>query len=100
MAFDDTNLLIGGVYGSKGNVITKTMEELDFRVEAEAALKEVAYTIREGGLSIALESKTTCAYINLTTVEGKKFTIRLSRRGFEVSLLSYCSQKRLKSIVY
>ena len=58
---------------------------LDFRVEAELSLKEVAYTIQEGELSHGLASSSSCAYINLTTKEGKKLTVRLSMRGFEVS---------------
>lgn len=57
---------------------------LDFRVEAEKSLKEVAYAIQEGELSQCLASSSSCAYINLTTKEGKKLTIRLSMRGFEV----------------
>ena len=67
------------------NIYIRMEAGLDFRVEAEQSVKEVAYAIGEGGLSKSLESKTTCAYINLTTVEGRRFTVRLSQRGFEVS---------------
>lgn len=64
------------------------MESLDFRVEAKMSVEEIAYAVREACLSEKLESVSTCAYINLTTKEDNKFTIRLSPRGFEVSLVT------------
>ena len=61
------------------------MEEFDLRVEAVECLKEVEFAITGGCLSRKLESTSACAYLNLTTKEDSKFTVRLTQRGFEVS---------------
>ena len=58
---------------------------VDLMVEAEQSLQEVSYALSAGLLSKSLPSTPTCAYINLTTKEGKEMTVRLSLRGFEVS---------------
>lgn len=64
------------------------MEErpiVNFITEAKQNLQEVSYAIQEGLLSSELPSSPECAYINLTTREGKQLTVRLSMKGFEVS---------------
>lgn len=55
-------------------------------VEAEQSIQEVSYALDAGVLSKTLPSTPSCAYINLTTKESKEMTVRLSLRGFEVSL--------------
>ena len=65
-------------------LLPRMESDLDFRVEAERSLKEVAFAVLEGELSHNLVSSSSCAYINLTTKEGKRMTIRVGMRGFEV----------------
>ena len=62
-------------------------EIINFTHEAQRSLEEVAYAIREGTLSQCLSSSGNCAYINITTKEDKKVTVRLSTRGFEVAIV-------------
>ena len=57
---------------------------LNFREEARQSLAEVAYAIGEGVLSQKLHNDSEGAYCNITTLEGKRFCVRLSWRGFEV----------------
>ena len=57
---------------------------VDFKEEARQSLAEVSYAIREGMLSGNLDSASECAYLNITTLEGEQFCVRLSWRGFEV----------------
>lgn len=45
---------------------------------------QVAYAIKEGVVSGHLPNSTACVYINITTMEGERYCIRLSMRGFEV----------------
>ena len=58
---------------------------VNMTVEAEQSLREVSYALSVGTLSKILPSSPSCAYINLTTKEGREMTVRLSLRGFEVS---------------
>ena len=51
---------------------------------------QVSYAIREGQLSSSLPCERTCVYMNITTLEDRRFCIRLSMRGFEVCLLHVC----------
>ncbi len=53
-------------------------------MEAQQILQEVSYAIKEGALSNNLPSSPCCVYINFTTMEDRKITVRLSSRGFEV----------------
>ena len=63
---------------------------VDFVVEVEQSLKEVAYAIEVGTLSGSLPSDPNCAYFNLTTKEKREMTVRLTLRGFEVSVQLHC----------
>ena len=67
--------------------VSRQMEErvVNFTVEAQQSLKEVLYAIEEGRISSSLTSSGEVAYLNLTTREGNKFTVRLCMRGFQVS---------------
>lgn len=57
---------------------------LDFVKEAQQSLDEVRYAITAGWISEKLVSTRECSYINVTTLEGEAFCIRLTWRGFEV----------------
>ena len=59
---------------------------VDFLQEARQSLEEVAYAIREGKMSNTLLCDSSCVHLNLTTLEGLRFCVRLSLRGFEVHL--------------
>ena len=62
----------------------KERRDIDFVEEARQNLKEVEYALSEGCLSTVHPNGTECVHINLTTLEGNKFCVRLSRMGFEV----------------
>ena len=64
---------------------------IDFRTEAKQSLEEVRYAIGAGWLSQQLPDSNECVFLNLTTVEGGHFCIRLSWRGFEVSKPLWCT---------
>ena len=59
---------------------------LNFRQEAQQSLEEVAYAIAEGKISDTLPCGPGCVHLNLTTLEGQRYCLRLSMRGFEVRL--------------
>ena len=65
---------------------------IDFLQEARQSLEEVAYAIREGKMSNTLLCDSSCVHLNLTTLEGLRFCVRLSLRGFEVHLFLSRSQ--------
>ena len=61
---------------------------VNFVEEAQQSLDEVRYAISAGWISEKLASTCECTYLNVTTLEGEEFCVRLSWRGFEVSELA------------
>ena len=60
--------------------------EMNWRKEAELALRDVRFAVDHCWVSEKLPSTRDCAFFNLTTVEGQEFCVRLSWRGFEVNV--------------
>ena len=71
---------------------------IDFLQEARQSLEEVAYAIREGKMSNTLQCDSSCVHLNLTTLEGLRFCVRLSLRGFEVHL--FLSRSQLSAAIH
>ena len=61
---------------------------VNFVEEAQQSLDEVRYAISAGWISEKLASTCERTYLNVTTLEGEEFCVRLSWRGFEVSELA------------
>ena len=61
---------------------------VNFVEEAQQSLDEVRYAINAGWISEKLASTCECTYINVTTLEGGEFCVRLSWSGFEVGELA------------
>ena len=57
---------------------------IDFISEAQASLGEVSFALKRGELSESLPCSSQCAFINLTTLEGREFCVRLNCSGFKV----------------
>lgn len=62
----------------------ETSNVVDFVREAQQSLDEVRYAITAGWISEKLGSTRECSYMNVTTLEGEAYCIRLTWRGFEV----------------
>lgn len=50
--------------------------------EANAAVKETAFGVRDIRIAEALPFNESLAYLNLTTLEGEKLCIEISASGF------------------
>jgi len=50
--------------------------------EAAAVIRDVQEHLKEARVSTVLESDESQIYLNLTTLEGKKVTVKLCARGF------------------
>lgn len=51
-------------------------------LEAEAAVSETAFGVRDIRIAEALPFSESLAYLNLTTLEGERLCIEISARGF------------------
>lgn len=81
-------------------------EEHVLKVEAEEAVKEIAYAVQEVSLSTSLPSNDEIVYLNVKTKEGHAFCVELTAQGFRVGivqvleqfsfqlLVGYCYEKR------
>lgn len=75
-------------------------KEIDFKVEAEAVIEDIGFTVKSISISSKLPASRNCAYLNVLTKENKCLCIELSEQGFQVMLynLSRLSEKTLMRI--
>ncbi|VDM00443.1 unnamed protein product [Schistocephalus solidus] len=52
-------------------------------VEAEAAVTETAFAVRDIRISEALPFNESLAYLNLTTLEGESLCVQINANGFQ-----------------
>lgn len=62
-------------------------EEIDFRLEAEAVIKDIGFAVKSISISNKLPASRECVYLNVSTKESKRFCVELSVLGFLVSLV-------------
>lgn len=60
-------------------------------MEAEAAVKEVAFGLRDIRISESLPFTSMLAYLNLLTLEGDRLCIEISAAGFRPVGILYAS---------
>lgn len=63
------------------------MESLNFINEAEVALKETTFGVKEAHLSESLPCSEAAVYINFTTLEGNRYCVHLDLGGYEVCII-------------
>ena len=61
-------------------------EEIDFKVEAEAVIEDISFTVISISISSKLPASRECVYLNVLTKEHKSLCIELSVLGFRVSV--------------
>lgn len=83
------HILISGYGVASGMAKSFDMdeEEIDFRVEAEAVMKDIGFTVKSINISSKLPASRECVYLNVLTKEGKCLCVELSVLGFLVSLV-------------
>ena len=64
-------------------------EEIDFKVEAEAVIEDIGFTVKSISISRKLPSSRECVYLNVLTKECKSLCIELSVLGFRVSYVFF-----------
>lgn len=64
-------------------------EEIDFKVEAEAVIEDIGFTVKSISVSRKLPSSRECVYLNVLTEECKSLCIELSVLGFRVSYVFF-----------
>ena len=64
-------------------------EEIDFKVEAEAVIEDIGFTVKSISVSRKLPSCRECVYLNVLTKECKSLCIELSVLGFRVSYVFF-----------
>ena len=62
-------------------------EEIDFKVEAEAVIEDISFTVISISISSKLPASCECVYLNVLTKEHKSLCIELSVLGFRVSVV-------------
>ncbi|KAM3183298.1 hypothetical protein ACTXT7_010624 [Hymenolepis weldensis] len=58
-------------------------------LEAEAAVSETAFGVRDIRIAEALPFSESLAYLNLTTLEGERLCVEISARGFRPVGIDY-----------
>lgn len=58
---------------------------LDFEEEARRQLEEVSFALKKWRRHEDRPSTTESAFMDLTTLEGRDYTIQLDRTGFQVA---------------
>lgn len=76
-----------GVATGKPKSFDMEEEEIDFRVEAEAVMKDIGFTVKSISISTKLPATRECVYLNVLTKESKCLCVELSVLGFLVSLV-------------
>ena len=66
-------------------------EEIDFKVEAEAVIEDVGFTVKSMSISKKHPSSRECVYMNVLTKECKSLCIELSVLGFRVRATVFLS---------
>ena len=66
-------------------------EEIDFKVEAEAVIEDIGFTVKSISVSRKLPSSRESVYLNVLTKECKSLCIELSVLGFRVSYVFFFS---------
>ena len=64
-------------------------EEKLLRIEAEGAIKEIAFAVNSVEVSSKLPNTDDVVYLNLTTKEDERFCVELTVLGFRVSIAAY-----------
>ena len=67
-------------------------EEIDFKVEAEAVIEDIGFTVKSISVSRKFPSSRECVYLNVLTKECKSLCIELSVLGFRVSYVFFFSR--------
>ena len=60
------------------------LNEDGWREEAMGVIKEIKDYVKQLTISELVSSSSSAIYRNLTTLEGDKYTVRLSERGFSI----------------
>lgn len=58
---------------------------MDWRKESLAVIRDVQKDVRQIAISDKLPVDDAGIYMNLTTLDGERFCIRMSSRGFEIA---------------
>ena len=66
---------------SQGEVL---LNEDGWKEEAMGVIKEIKDYVKQLTISELVSSSSSAIYLNLTTLEGDKYTVRLSERGFSI----------------
>lgn len=62
----------------------KVLDAKQWRVEAQAIINDVHEHVRDLQISNSLNSNNRSIHLNLTTLEGLEFCVRLSSEGFSI----------------
>lgn len=78
-------------------------QEIDFRVEAQGIIKDIAFTVDHIKVSDQLPSSPECVYFNIVTKETNSYCVQLCVQGFRVSYTKFCAlikDSNLQEIFY
>lgn len=67
------------------NALDMDEEEIDFRKEAQGAIKDISFTVDHIKVSDQLPSSLECVYLNIQTKEKNNYCVQLCIQGFRVS---------------
>lgn len=63
--------------------------KMDWRQESQAVIEDIREDVKEIVISSKLLGDDTGIYLNVTTLDGGKFCIRMSTMGFEIAAKEY-----------
>ncbi len=69
---------------AEGSRLEDPLDEKNIKFEAEEAVKEIRFAVKEAHISNNLESTCDRSYINLATLEGLDLCVQVSASGYQV----------------
>ncbi|XP_023246153.1 GSK3-beta interaction protein-like [Copidosoma floridanum] len=62
----------------------KVLDTEQWKIEAQAVIDDVKHHVRNFQVSSTIQSSNRAIHLNLTTLEGLQFCVRLSPQGFSI----------------
>lgn len=62
----------------------KILDKEQWKIETAAVIKDIKNHVTSAGISL-LDGSDDCIYFNITTLEGNKYCIQMSKAGFMIA---------------
>ncbi|XP_044019678.1 GSK3-beta interaction protein, partial [Aphidius gifuensis] len=73
----------------------QVLDAEQWKVEAQAIIEDVKHHLRDIQVSDKLKSTNTGIFLNLTTGEGSKYCVQVTKMGFKIVGMNYDSLEKI-----